>query len=122
MISSDFLLEDDLYEMSNFNWRTTGLSSNIEVWCRTDPNDHGHSIYRLKIRKDREWAAIFTVGSEPLMVKDINNTISASEVSDITSWIMLYSSLLIGLIDSKIDTAEFAYELQKERNSDQKSN
>lgn len=41
----------DLYEMSNFSPKTTGLSPGIAVWCRTDLTDHGHNRYMVKIRK-----------------------------------------------------------------------
>lgn len=107
---------NDLFEMSNFSSKTTGLPSNIIVWCRTDLLNHGHNKYRVKITKDRLCLAIFTVGDQPRMVKNINNSLSDSEESIITDWIKSYSSLIIGLIDGKLDTAEFSYEIQKIRN------
>ena len=107
---------DDLFEMSNFSSRTTGLPSNIVVWCRTDPLDHGHNKYRIKITKDNEWAAIFSVGSTPSIIKNINNSLSISEQREIVEWIKQYSSLIIGLIDNKLDTTEFGFEVQKLKN------
>jgi hypothetical protein len=107
------VISDDLFEMANFSSRTTGLPSNIIVWCRTDPLDHGHSKYRIKITKDKDWAAIFTVGSNSKLVKNINNSLTDSEIRIITEWIERYSSLLIGVIDGKLDTAEFSYEIQR---------
>ena len=107
--------EDELFEMSNFSSRTTGLPSNIVVWCRTDPLDHGHDKYRVKITKDREWTAIYQVGSTPNLVKNINNKLTTTEHNIIVDWISNYSSLLISLIDGKLDTAEFSFELQKMR-------
>jgi len=110
------MIEDDLYEMSNFSSRTTGLPSNIVVWCRTDPMEHGHNRYRIKITKNNQWAAIFSVGSNPKIVKNINNTLSSNDERLIIDWIKNYSSLIIGLIDGKLDTTEFGFELQKLRN------
>lgn len=106
---------DELFEMSNFSSRTTGLPSNITVWCRTDSFDHGHNRYRIKITKDNEWAGIFTVGQDSKFVKNINNSLSSSEINTIKQWINIYSSLIIGLIDGKLDTSEFSIELQKLR-------
>jgi len=109
--------EDILYEMSNFNARTTGLPSSIDIWARTDLQNHGHSRYRVKITKQQAWAAIFTVGSSPGLVKDINQSLLPKEVAQIQEWIRQFYPLIISLIDGKIDSAEFAIEMQKIRNS-----
>lgn len=111
------MTEDELYEMSHYKSKITGLPSNIEVWVRTDPQDHGHSRYRVKIKKDREYAGIFLVGKNASLVKDINNTLRQREINEIEEWISNYSSLIISLIDDKIDSAEFGMEVQKLRNS-----
>jgi len=111
------MTEDELYEMSNFKSKTTGLPESIEIWIRTDLSDHGHSRYRLKVRKNKVWAGIFLVGKDPKIIKDINNSLKEKEIKEINTWISTYSSLIISLIDDKIDTAEFAIILQKIRNS-----
>lgn len=105
----------DLFEMSNFNSRTTGLPSNIEVWARTDLLDHGHTRYRLKVTKNKEWTAIFTVCAVPKLVKNINSTLTGSEISSLLDWIEEYFPLIIGLIDGRIDSAEFALAILKIR-------
>lgn len=107
------MIESDLYEMSNLSSKTTGLASNIIIWVRTDPLEHGHSRYRLKVTKDRMWTAIFTVSSTPTMVKDINQSLTIKETNSIIEWIETYYPLIISLIDGKIDTAEFSYELHR---------
>ena len=107
------LTEDDLYEMSNFLSKYTGLPSNIIVWVRTDPMNHGHNRYRIKITKDKEWAAIYTVGQSPTMVKNINYSITLKENGIILDWIKNVSSILISLIDGKIDTVDAATEFAK---------
>ena len=106
----------DLFEMSNFSSRTTGLPANLVVWCRTDLGNHGHNRYRIKVSKNGEWAGIFTVGQLPLLVKEVNSTLTASDKAEISKWIAEYSSLLIGLIDGKLDSGEFSIQLQKLRN------
>ena len=129
MKASDFLDDDDrynvgqddddiLFEMSNFRSNDTGLPSNIEIWVRSDPITHQHNRYRIKVLKDKQWAAIFTVGSNPVVVKNINQSLLLSEHRLITNWIKTYSSLIIGLIDSKYSTGEFTQELHKLRNMD----
>lgn len=110
------MTEDELYEMSNFKSQTTGLPDNIEIWIRTDLDNHGHSRYRLKVKKNREWAGIFLVSKNPKIVKDINNSLKTKEINEINEWISKYSSLIISLIDDKIDSGEFAFEIQKLRN------
>jgi len=107
--------EDILYEMSNFRSRVTGLPSNIELWVRSDPVNHGHNRYRVKILKDKAWAAIYTVGQSPGMIKNINNSLSSTENKQILAFVEQYASIIIALIDSKIDTGEFEYELLKMR-------
>ena len=44
--------EDFLYEMSNFSSKITGLPQNLQIWVRTDLQNHGHNRYRIKIRKN----------------------------------------------------------------------
>jgi hypothetical protein len=109
--------EDILFEMSNFRSRVTGLPANIELWVRSDPVNHGHTRYRVKILKDRQWAAIYSVSQNPELIKNINNTLSISENNEIIEFIKKVSSLIIQLIDSKIDTGEFEYEVVKIRGS-----
>ena len=107
--------EDILYEMSNFRSRVTGLPSNIELWVRSDPVNHGHNRYRVKILKDRVWAAIYTVRQQPEMIKNVNDSITSLENKAVTQFIQSYGSLIIELIDSKIDSGEFEYEVLKLR-------
>lgn len=107
------LTEDNLYEMSTFKSKYTGLPSNIDVWMRTDPLNHGHNRYRIKVTKDGEWAAIYTVGHDPKMVKTVNYFISERENSIISDWIIQSYPIIINLIDGKIDTPEAAIEFQK---------
>lgn len=108
---------DDLFEMSNFNWRTTGLPPDIGVWTRADFTYHGHNQYRIKISKSNEWAGIFTVGQRPRLVKDINKTLTTDDKNLIQKWIRDYYPLIINHIDGKIDSDEFSFELQKLRGS-----
>ena len=107
----------ELFEMSNFNSRTTGLPSSIEVWARTDPFSHGHNRYRIKVTKNKEWAAIFTVSRNPILVKNINGALLSSEISEIIDWVGEFYPLIISLIDGRLDSAEFSLELNKIRGS-----
>jgi hypothetical protein len=108
----------DLYEMSNFGYRTTGLSPSIEIWMRTETTQLPHSNYRVKIDKNKDYSAIFTVGKNPKVLKSSHkNKLSEKEVSEIKDFISNYSGLIIGHIDGKIDSGEFAIELQKIRGS-----
>jgi hypothetical protein len=113
----DELSDDVLYEMSSIGWKTTGLSSNITVWVRSDPLNHGHNRYRVKILKDREWAAIYSVGSTPAQLKNINNSIMPGEDAQIKQFIKQFAPHIINLIDCTIDTVEFEMAVRKERGS-----
>jgi hypothetical protein len=117
MKSEELFDEDILYEMSNFNSRTTGLPLGIEIWTRSDPMYHGHNRYRIKVSKNKIWAAIFSVGADPKILKDISSTLSHSEKSAILSWVSEHYPLLIGHIDGKIDSGELSIELQKIKGS-----
>lgn len=105
--------EDIMFEMSTLTLSEIGLPAGIEVWTRSDPINHGHNRYRVKILKDRVWAAIFTVSSAPAMVKNINSSLTGGEISEISKWIQLHYSPLINLIDCKIGTAECSTAIQK---------
>ena len=106
---------DPLYEMSGFNSRTTGLSSNIEIWLRAEPLEHGHSRYRAKIKKNGDWVGIFLVGSNPKLVKSIGTGLLDREISEIQQFIITHKSALINLIDNKIDSAECGLAIMKRR-------
>jgi len=113
------MTEDELYEMSNYKSKTTGLPENINVWVRTEVVSHGHSKYRIKISKDKmKWSGTFTVGKNPTFIagKDQTN-LSNKEIKVIIDWVSNYSSLIINHIDGILDSGEFAYEIQKARNS-----
>lgn len=108
-------INDILYEMSWYDSKTTGLPSNIKLWLRSDLVDHGHNRYRVKISKDNEWAAIYSVGHESKMLKDINSSLKQSEDKQIKEFISSYFSVIIHHIDGKLDSGEFAYEIKKLR-------
>ena len=116
------LYDELMYEMSNISSRYTGLSQNLEVWLRTDEKNHGHNRYRVKIKKDKIWAGIFTVSSNPTLINPLKNTLTSNDQKQILNWIKKNSTLIISLIDGKLDTIEFCMELQRHlnENSDQK--
>lgn len=51
------------------------------------------------------------------MAKNINGSISGQENTAILRWVSEYASLIIGLIDGKLDSSEFGIEIQKLRGS-----
>ena len=104
--------EDHLFEMSNFRSNSTGLNG-LEVWVRSDLGNHGHNRYRIKIRKNKIWAAIFTVSSNPILVNDINSSLTQKEQMQVLEWIKKNSSLIISHIDDKLTSGQLEYELQK---------
>jgi hypothetical protein len=115
MILDEFT-PNNLYEISNFGHRTTGLTPSIEIWMRTETSQLPHSNYRVKIDKNKEYSAIFSVGKNPAILKSSHkNKLTNKEISEIKNFISNYSSLIIGHIDGKLDSGEFAIELQKIR-------
>lgn len=109
------LNDDYLYEMSNFGSQVTGFPNNIILWTRTDEKDHGHSKYRVKIKKNKEWAAIYTVSSKPELVKNVNDTITSAEDTLIRNFIKQYSSHIINHIDGVTTSDEFILDVMKDR-------
>ena len=107
--------EDILYEMSNFPSHITGLPENIQLWVRTDLSTHRHNRYRVKIRKNKQWAGVYLVGQFPEKIADGNVQLTTNEDNEIKKFINKFSTLIISLIDEKIDTATFGYELIKIR-------
>lgn len=117
MILDEFT-PNNLYEMSNFGPRTTGLSSSIEIWLRTEPIQLPHSNYRVKIDKNKQYSAIFSVEQQPQILKHSHkNKLSANEINEIKDFISNNLSLIIGHIDGKLDSGDFAIEIQKTRGS-----
>lgn len=114
----DEFTTNNLYEMSNYGPRTTGLSSAIEIWLRTEPIQLPHSNYRVKIDKNKQYSAIFSVEQLPRILKHSHkNKLSASEIHEIKDFILDNLSLIISHIDGKLDSGEFAMEIQKTRGS-----
>jgi hypothetical protein len=117
MILDEFT-PNNLYEMSNFGPRTTGLPSSIEIWLRTEPIQLPHSNYRVKIDKNKQYSAIFSVGQKPEILKhNHKNMLTSTEINTIKDFIISNVSLIIGHIDGKLDSGEFAIEIQKIRGS-----
>jgi hypothetical protein len=114
----NFTDDDILFEMSNLKSKTTGLPNNIEIWVRADPEkEYGHNKYRVKIVKDNKYAGIYSVGAEPILRKDINNSITPAESFEIKEFLITYSTLLITHIDGIIDSPELENGIRKIRGS-----
>ncbi len=114
----DEFTPNDLYEMSNFGYKTTGLSPSIEIWLITESKQLPHSNYRLKVDKNKEFSAIFSVAKTPVVLKQSDkNKLTAKEISNISDFITDNISLIIGHIDGKLDSGEFSIEIQKIRGS-----
>lgn len=117
MILDEFT-PNNLYEMSNFGHRVTGLPPSITLWVRTETKQMPHSNYRIKVDKGNQYAAIFSVAQAPSLLKHSNkNKLTANEISDIADFIGNYSSLIISHIDGKLDSGELALEILKFRGS-----
>jgi hypothetical protein len=56
------------------------------------------------VKKDREWAATFLVGSNPKMIDNYNHSLLGREITQIQQFIIQHKSALINLIDDKIDS------------------
>jgi len=99
----------DLFEMSNFQPTTTGLSSGTKLWVREEPYGLSHNKYRIKISNPQKGSAVFAIwGDEPIQVagdwevqgKDLKelNTLVQSTYLDIRKH-----------INGEIDSAELGY-------------
>lgn len=111
----DCEVDDILFEMSNVQSKVTGLPQNIQVWIRTDLSDHGHNRYRVKIRKNKQWAGVYLVNDNPSLAAPGHVELSSSEDKEVKTFIKTFTSLIISLIDEKISTGEFEYEVVKIR-------
>lgn len=108
-------VENILYEMSNFPSSVTGLPQNIQVWVRTDLSNHGHNRYRIKVRKNKQWAGVFLVGQNPSKIADGDIQLSSDEDQAVKEFITKFSSLIISLIDEKVSSGQFENEILKIR-------
>lgn len=110
------LSDDQLYEMSDLGSRVTGLPDNCRVWVRAGPNKLPHSNYRVKIKKNNEWSAAFSIVDQPTMIEKFNGPqLSSREIQLTISFINQYKSLLISLIDAKITSDELSYQVFRDQ-------
>ena len=116
MMILDGFTSNQLYEMSNFGHRTTGLPSNIDIWVRTETSKLQHSNYRIKVEKNKEYAAIFSVEEYPKMIiQSHKNKLTGDELNEIVDFIATHFDLIIDHIDGKIDSGDLAYEIRNAR-------
>jgi hypothetical protein len=106
---------DPLYEMSWFNSSDTGLPPGIDIWLRSDPKDHGHSRYRLKVDRNNIPAGIFLISSNPRMIKTLKSKLSLKEKIAILEFIKDNAQILINHIDAKLSSVGCGMEIQKNR-------
>ena len=112
------ITEDNLYEMSDFTSEVTGLPNSIVLWVRADSTEHGHSRYRIKVNKNREFSAIYLIGQNPTRVKHTKKRkfrLTDKENTVIQSFIKRYSTLFVNLIDAKLTSNEVNVEILKIR-------
>lgn len=96
----------NLYEMSTWRHTTTGLSHGTELWVRTEPNEHGHVKYRIKIDHPQKGSAIFAIWGDEAQQVDGVWKVTGSDLKKILTLVSLTQKDIINHIDGVIDSAE----------------
>lgn len=53
--------KESLYEMSYYRSHKTGFTDGATLWVRTEPLEHGHVKYRIKITHKQRGSAVFAL-------------------------------------------------------------
>lgn len=97
-----------LYEMSNFNSNTTGLTPGTKLWVREEPTGLPHTKYRVKFSHPQHGSAVFSVwGDEGIQVAG-NWKVTGKDLKLIQQLIRNSHQHLRDHIDGLIDSAELA--------------
>lgn len=98
--------QENLYEMSNFSYRNTGLPSGADLWLRTEPGALPHVKYRIKIDHPQKGSAVFAIwGNEAKQVEG-SWKVTGEDLKKIQTLVYLTRADLIKHIDGEIDSGE----------------
>ena len=96
----------DLFEMSNFRSKTTGLADGTTLWVRTEPYELAHNKYRIKISHPQKGSAAFAIwGDEPKQVEG-DWEVSGKDLKLLNTLIRDTYKDIRNHIDGEIDSAE----------------
>lgn len=107
-----FESKDQLFEMSNYRPKTTGLP--MVIWLETKSGKEKHGP-RIKVQKKHgnkikagEWVAV-TVSDEPKIAD--GSGLSNSDFTLVSMFILQNKKSILDLWNGKIDSAEFAQKI-----------
>jgi len=103
--------KESLYEMSNFNDKTTGLMPGTKLWVREEPIELPHTKYRLKLSHPQKGDAVFSLWGDETQQVAGNWKVSGKDLKKITLLINLAHVSLRNHIDGIEDSAELAQKL-----------
>lgn len=104
-----------LYEMSNFNANSTGLTNNCVLWVRTEPTGLPHTKFRFKVTNPQKGDAVFGFwGDEVEQVAGKWNVVG-DELKRIQALARINKDALISHINGKIDSSELANALMNNK-------
>ena len=107
-VADDAYFITSLYEMSNFNSNTTGLTPGTKLWVREEPIGLPHTKYRIKLTHNQYGSAVFGIwGDEPEQVAG-NWNISGKLLKDVTALIKRTHEQIRDHIDGILDSSELA--------------
>lgn len=107
--------DPSLYEMSNFNSNTTGLSPGTKLWVREEPNVLPHTKYRIKLTHPQHGSAVFAIwGDQPQQVAG-DWKVSGSDLKTVAALLQQTHQQIRGHIDGLVDSGELAQALAAAR-------
>lgn len=110
---TDDYFRTSLYEMSNYGSNNTGLFPGTNLWVRTEPNQHGHVKYRIKLSHPQKGDAIFAIwGNEAQQVAG-NWKVTGEELKRVSVLVKQTQQDIRKHIDGLIDSGELATAFQK---------
>lgn len=104
--SDEEYFRTNLYEMSNYGSHRTGLPPGTNLWVRTEPQQHGHVKYRIKLTHPQKGDAIFALWGDEVQQVGGNCEIGGRELKKVSTLIRLTQEPIRQHIDGLLDSAD----------------
>lgn len=98
--------QTNLYEMSNFFDKDTGLPPGTELWVRAEPNELEHVKYRIKLIHPQRGSAVFAVWGNQTNQLRGNWKVSGRDLKKVQTLIMLTRQEILNHIDGIMSSAD----------------
>ncbi|MGI0077276.1 MAG: hypothetical protein ACREAU_07720 [Nitrosopumilaceae archaeon] len=105
--------QENLYEMSTYLDRNTGLPTGTKLWVRTEPKALQHVKYHIKISHPQKGSAVFALWGDEAKQVTGDWEVTGKDLTKIQTLVALTQKDLISHIDGTTDSADLTFALQR---------